>query len=176
MNFSPFSTHFPGIHQFVTNTTSQSLDTNNANRYQTTTINTSNANQFNQSQLLGKFRTDNDTNNMLNTKYNPTVVTSAQYGTVSYAQPTESKDNRTTVTSNSNYQTLSQAKDTITQIQHSDLTQDLTALLQQTDTKKGKIFVIKILLIDHVMVPFFCSFTKCEYKLADINNTSYISC
>lgn len=132
MNFAPFGTHFPGIHQFVSNTTSSNQD--NTNRYHT--IN-SNTNQFNQNQILSKFRTDDLNTNNLN-KYNGHhSTTSAQYGTVSYSsQLTETKEQKMASTSSSVYQPMSQTKDVLSQ--HSDLTQDLTALLQQTDTKRGK--------------------------------------
>lgn len=129
MNFTPFGTHFPGIHQFVSNTTAAQ---DNSNRYHA--INT-NANQFNQTQILSKFRADEVNASNVN-KYNGhhSSVTTAQYGTVSYSQPSDSKDQK--MASSSVYQPISQGKDVISQ--HSDLTQDLTALLQQTDTKRGE--------------------------------------
>lgn len=141
MNFSPFSTHFPGIHQFVSTTQeNNSSNNNNPNRYTTshnTSTNTNNLNNFNQT----KFRNDLEsnvvsTNNIIN-KYVNQTATTAQYGTVSYSQPQDSKNN--IILANSNYQAISnnqQIKDNVIQ-QHSDLTQDITALLQQTDTKRG---------------------------------------
>lgn len=137
MNFSPFSTHFPGIHQFVS--TTQENSNNNPNRYNTTSNNNTNnlTNNFNQT----KFRNDLEsnvvsTNNIIN-KYVNQTATTAQYGTVSYSQTNDSKNNITLA--NTNYQGISnnqQIKDNVVQ-QHSDLTQDITALLQQTDTKRG---------------------------------------
>lgn len=142
MNFSPFSTHFPGIHQFVSTTQENSNNNpNNNNRYTTnsTTSNNTNilSNNFNQT----KFRNDLEsnvasTNNIIN-KYVNQTATSAQYGTVSYSQTNDSKNNITLA--NSSYQAISnnqQIKDNVIQ-QHSDLTQDITALLQQSDTKRG---------------------------------------
>lgn len=130
MNFSPFGTHFPGIHQFVSSATTQ----DNTNRYHT--VNT-NANHFNQNQILSKFRNDEATTSNLKYSNNHHSVSTSQYGTVSYSQPTEAKEQKMVSTSASGYQSLSQSKDSISQIQHSDLTQDLTAFLQQTETKRG---------------------------------------
>lgn len=134
MNFSPFGTHFPGIHQFVSNASTQ----DSTNRYNTVNANT---NHFNQSQIL-KFRNDEVTTTS-NVKYSNShhAVSTTQYGTVSYsAQPAnETKEQKmvATSTATTGYQGLTaQSKDTISQIQHSDLTQDLTALLQQTETKR----------------------------------------
>ncbi|XP_063695702.1 zinc finger protein with KRAB and SCAN domains 5 [Culicoides brevitarsis] len=144
MNFSPFSTHFPGIHQFVS-TTQENNSGNNQTRYNTNTSssstsnnNTNNlSNNFNQT----KFRNDLETNvvstnNIIN-KYVNQTATTAQYGTVSYSQPNNDTKSNLTL-SNSNYQITNnlQMKDNVIQQQHSDLTQDITALLQQTDTKR----------------------------------------
>lgn len=140
MNFSPFSTHFPGIHQFVATTqeSTTSSNNNNPNRYNTSNNQTStnNLNNFNQTKFRNDLESNVTTNNIIN-KYVNQAATTAQYGTVSYSQPNDSKNNITLA--NSNYQAISnnhQIKDNVVQ-QHSDLTQDITALLQQTDTKRG---------------------------------------
>uniref|UniRef100_A0A336MQH3 CSON003197 protein n=1 Tax=Culicoides sonorensis TaxID=179676 RepID=A0A336MQH3_CULSO len=122
MNFSPFSTHFPGISQFVPNSSLGTQDTsntnNNANRYTNTSSNNT-INSINQ-----------------NKQYANQSISPAQYGTVSYSQSNSETKNNIILT-NSNYQQISTnqlGKDNV--LQHSDLTQDLTALLQQTDTKR----------------------------------------
>lgn len=158
MNFSPFGSHFPGIHQFVSNASTQ----DNTNRYHTVNANT---NHFNQNQILSKFR--NDEAAATNVKYSNShhsSVSTTQYGTVSYSQPTEAKEQKMVATTTAAYQ--SQNKDSISQIQHSDLTQDLTALLQQTETKRGTwtsffwIYEFDLTLSSFHLSIYF-SFTKC---------------
>lgn len=132
MNFSPFSTHFPGIHQFVSTTQDNATNNSNANRYNNASNNTSNNLNFNQT----KFRSNEleTTNAVSINKYVNQTATTAQYGTVSYSQSNDSKNNITLPNTN-NYQTMTTSTQQLKD--NSDLTQDITALLQQTDTKRG---------------------------------------
>ncbi|XP_055595330.1 putative uncharacterized protein DDB_G0271606 [Uranotaenia lowii] len=147
MNFSPFGTHFPGtipgIHQFtssglVTSVPSSSHDTNN--RYHTINSNVNMA-HFNQSHgpILGKFRPE-DSSNMINNKYNghnpgtstiPVTTTSAQY-TIPYTQHSEVTDHKPRMYPQTSIATTTAAPTQTTQ----DLSQDISALLQQADSKR----------------------------------------
>nr|XP_019931068.2 zinc finger and SCAN domain-containing protein 10-like isoform X1 [Aedes albopictus] len=146
MNFSPFGTHFPGtipgIHQFassglVTSVPSTSHDTNN--RYHTINSNVNMA-HFNQSHapILGKFRPEDTASNVLNSnKYNgqhgativPATTTSGQY-TIPYSQHSEVND----IKQRNMYpqSTISSSAGA----QPQEITQDISALLQQADSKR----------------------------------------
>ncbi|XP_055537896.1 gastrula zinc finger protein 5-1 isoform X2 [Wyeomyia smithii] len=146
MNFSPFGTHFPGtipgIHQFassglVTSVPSSSHDTNN--RYHSINSNVSMA-HFNQSHapILGKFRPE-DTSNVINpNKYNghnsaTTITTTSGQYTIPYSQHSEVNDHKQR---NMYHQTSSGITTGTTTQSSQEITQDLSALLQQADSKR----------------------------------------
>lgn len=148
MNFSPFGTHFPGtipgIHQFasgglVTSVPSTSHDSNN--RYHTINSNVNMA-HFNQSHapILGKFRPD-DTSSVVNSnKYNgqhgssivPSTTTSGQYS-IPYSQHSDVIDHK----QRNMYPQSSITGGTGGSTQPSqEISQDISALLQQADSKR----------------------------------------
>ncbi|XP_055625409.1 zinc finger protein 467 isoform X2 [Toxorhynchites rutilus septentrionalis] len=148
MNFSPFGTHFPGaipgIHQFassglVTSVPSSSHDSNN--RYHTINSNVNMA-HFNQSHapILGKFRPEDAPNLVNSNKYNghnsvssaSATTTSGQYS-IPYSQHSDVNDHKqrnmypqTTITTSTSAPAQSSQ----------ELTQDISALLQQADSKR----------------------------------------
>ncbi|XP_065081855.1 fez family zinc finger protein erm [Ochlerotatus camptorhynchus] len=148
MNFSPFGTHFPGtipgIHQFasgglVTSVPSTSHDT--SNRYHAINSNVNMA-HFNQSHapILGKFRPE-DTSSVVNSnKYNgqhgttivPSTTTSGQY-TIPYSQHSDVIDHK----QRNMYPQSSISGSTAGSAQPSqEISQDISALLQQADSKR----------------------------------------
>ncbi|XP_058830272.1 fez family zinc finger protein erm-like isoform X2 [Topomyia yanbarensis] len=146
MNFSPFGTHFPGtipgIHQFassglVTSVPSSSHDTNN--RYHSINSNVSMA-HFNQSHapILGKFRPEDSSNVINPNKYNghtsaPTITTTSGQYTIPYSQHSEVSDHK----QRNMYPQTTSALTSIAPAQSSqEITQDLSALLQQADSKR----------------------------------------
>jgi hypothetical protein len=100
-----------------------------------------NVNVFNQTQtpILGKFRAVEEANNANLNKYavqTPRPTTTPNYGTVSYTQTIDSPDikQRLPISYSS---TTSTSTPTTSTIHVPEITQDLTALLQQTDTKRA---------------------------------------
>jgi hypothetical protein len=114
-----------------------SLRQDTTNRY--TSVNT-NVNVFNQTQtpILGKFRAVEEANANLNkyTVQTPRSTTTPNYGTVSYTQTIDAPDikQRLPISYTS---TTATATPTTSTIHVPEITQDLTALLQQTDTKRA---------------------------------------